>query len=145
MERFRDFRDVLTDLIGRRIRLCFFIDSPEGGRRYTQMGRIDEVNEHTLAMTPEVAADDPPLERCLFNLGAIVVFGVDVIPDDYEFPEADEEPSHVGERTEYIPYDKEGKPTREPKEGYVVLHKDHIYAKGTVYTKVPNKEKKEDE
>lgn len=42
-----------------------------------------------------------------------------------------------GIRTEYIYYDKEGNPSREPSEGYVIMHKDHVYAKGTVYTLPP--------
>lgn len=50
------------------------------------------------------------------------------------------EPGQVepyGLRTELIPYDGEGKPSREPDPGYVVMHKDHVYAKGTVYTLRP--------
>jgi len=53
--------------------------------------------------------------------------------------EAEPEPEFkpYGLKTEYIPYDAHGKPSREPPEGFVIMHKDHIYAKGTVYTKVP--------
>jgi hypothetical protein len=46
-------------------------------------------------------------------------------------------PEPYGLLTEYIAYDSEGKPSREPQAGYVIMHKDHVYAKGTVYTKTP--------
>lgn len=39
-----------------------------------------------------------------------------------------------GLRTDFIPYDVKGEPSREPQPGYVVMDKGHIYAKGTVYT-----------
>lgn len=54
-----------------------------------------------------------------------------------EIPEPEKPLGYVAVRTEYIPYDKEGQPSREPGEGFVIMHKDHIYAKGTVYTKLP--------
>ena len=58
------------------------------------------------------------------------------LPEDEEEPEPGQvEP--YGLRTELIPYDSEGKPSREPDLGYVVMHKDHVYAKGTVYTLRP--------
>lgn len=47
-------------------------------------------------------------------------------------------PGYVGLHTVKIPYDKAtGKPLSEAPEGYVILHKDHIAATGTVYTKPP--------
>ncbi|MEE8355107.1 MAG: hypothetical protein V3S09_04695 [Candidatus Bathyarchaeia archaeon] len=58
------------------------------------------------------------------------------LPDlEEELPEPGMEP--YGLRTDYIPYDPKGEPSREPKPGYVVMHKDHVYAKGTVYTLPP--------
>lgn len=49
-----------------------------------------------------------------------------------ELPEPGMEP--YGLRTDFIPYDVKGEPSREPQAGYVVMDKGHIYAKGTVYT-----------
>lgn len=65
------------------------------------------------------------------------------LPMDEEPVEAD--PGFVGQRTERIPFDKKtGEPLREPKPGYVVLHKDHISTTGTVYTLPPGPEEAED-
>lgn len=56
-----------------------------------------------------------------------------------EEPEAEvptQEP--YGLRTDYIPFDKDtGKPMRKPEDGFVVMHKDHVFSKGTVYTLPP--------
>lgn len=47
-------------------------------------------------------------------------------------------PGYVGLHTVKIPYDKAtGQPLSNAPEGYVILHKDHIAATGTVYTKPP--------
>ncbi|GAH33882.1 unnamed protein product, partial [marine sediment metagenome] len=59
-----------------------------------------------------------------------------------ELPELEEEPETVasyGLNTLYIAHDavdEDGDPVKPP-EDYVIMHKDHIYAKGTVYTKLP--------
>ena len=45
---------------------------------------------------------------------------------------------YCGESAEFIPFDNEGKPSREIPEGYVILDKNHIYSKGVVYTKPYN-------
>ncbi len=60
-----------------------------------------------------------------------------VLPEGEEEPEPEKPLGYVAVKTEYIPYDKEGKPSREPPEDFVIMHKDHIYAKGTVYTLLP--------
>lgn len=54
-------------------------------------------------------------------------------------PEEPEKPQpYVGLLTERIPFDKAtGKPIREPPDGFVIMHKDHITTTGTVYTKLP--------
>lgn len=55
-----------------------------------------------------------------------------------ELKAPDPGPDYVGLHTVRIPYEKgTGEPIREPPEGYVILHKDHIAATGTVYTKPP--------
>ncbi len=53
--------------------------------------------------------------------------------------EAEAPLGYVGLRTDYIPYGEDGKPTRDPDPGYVILDKGHIYARGTVYTLPPTK------
>lgn len=55
--------------------------------------------------------------------------------EEGDVPELAVEP--YGLETEYITYDDEGKPSRPPEPGFVIMHKDHIYKAGTVYTKSP--------
>jgi len=62
---------------------------------------------------------------------------IDITPDA---PESEKSLDYVGLRTDYIPYGSDGKPTRDPDPGYVILDKGHIFAKGTVYTLLPTKE-----
>ena len=62
---------------------------------------------------------------------------VELPEDEEEEPALGVEP--YGLRTMFIAYnavDGAGDPVKPP-EGYVVMHKDHIYAKGTVYTLPP--------
>ena len=62
---------------------------------------------------------------------------VELPEDEEEEPAPGVEP--YGLRTMFISYnavDGAGDPAKPP-EGYVVMHKDHIYAKGTVYTLPP--------
>ena len=141
MERFNDFRQILIDLQGKRVRLCFYIQDLQ--RHWSTIGRIVAIDEKTKSLEFEIDQSDPtgnyPITRTFHNLdeGATVIYAVDLIPEDAVLKRDEEKQEHVGVRTEYIPYDKDGKPIREPEEGYVILHKDHIYAKGTVYTKLP--------
>ncbi len=51
-----------------------------------------------------------------------------------EAPEVGFQP--YGLLTDYIPF-KDGKRERDPEPGFVVMHKDHVFAKGTVYTLPP--------
>ncbi len=53
--------------------------------------------------------------------------------EEDETPEPEVRP--YGLSTLFIPHDSEEKPP----DDYVVMHKDHIFAKGTVYTKPPEK------
>lgn len=55
--------------------------------------------------------------------------------EEGDVPELAVEP--YGLETEYITYNDEGKPSRPPEAGFVIMHKDHIYKAGTVYTKSP--------
>lgn len=139
MEQYKDFRNELTELVGKRVRLCFFLDS-ESVRNYTLWGWIRTVNGHSMTFENDPQKGDAPITLTHLNLGAIVVYAVDIVPDDADVSDEEETQDYVGEATEFIPYDSDGKPAREPQEGYVILHKDHIYAKGTVYTKLPQKQ-----
>lgn len=135
--RFNDFRQKLIDLQGKRVRLCFYIQ--EIARHWATVGRIISIDEKTKSLEFEIDPSDTgdyPITRTWHNLdeGATVIYAVDLIPEDAVLKQDEEKAEHIGLRTEYIPYDKEGKPLREPQEGYVILHKDHIYSKGTVYT-----------
>ncbi len=55
--------------------------------------------------------------------------------DEPEGPEDGTDP--YGLRVEFIPYGPKGEPIREPKPGYVVMDRGHIYAKGAAYTLPP--------
>ena len=55
--------------------------------------------------------------------------------DEEEEPEPGIEP--YGLRVEFIPYGADGKPSRDPQPGYVVMDRGHIYAKGAAYTLPP--------
>jgi len=136
---YRDFRQKLIELKDKRVRLCIRIDETE--RIYEYYGWIRDVNDHTLTFEADPTTGDIPITSSHFNLEAVVIYGVDEIEEDADLSDKPEKQDYVGEGTEYIPYDKEGNPLREPQEGYVVLHKDHIYAKGTVYTKLKEEEK----
>jgi len=59
------------------------------------------------------------------------------LPDleEEEEPEPGVEP--YGLRVEFIPYGADGKPSRDPQPGYVVMDRGHIYAKGAAYTLPP--------
>ena len=143
-EKYRDFRGVMQELVDRRVRLSFFLDTSDGSGKFTAYGWIRKVSDHSLVLENDPQSGDLPLTVSHFNLGAIVIYAVDEVPEDADLSEK-EEPDVAGLATEYIPYDKDGKPEREPQPGYVILHKDHIYAKGTVYTKIKEEEKKEGE
>jgi len=138
---YRDFRQKLIELKDKRVRLCLRIDETE--RIYESYGWIRKVNDHTLTFEADPTTGDIPMTTSHFNLEATVIYAIDEIEEDADLSDKHEKQDYVGEGTEYIPYDKEGKPLREPQEGYVVLHKDHIYAKGTVYTKLREKEEEQ--
>jgi len=63
------------------------------------------------------------------------------LPSEEE-PEELKSVDYVGVNSEFIPFDDKGKPIREPKEGWVILHKDHYQTKGSnpgvFYTKLPD-------
>ena len=64
------------------------------------------------------------------------------LPTEEEEPVTEAEFKPYGLETLFIAHgekDASGKPKKAP-DGFVVMHKDHIFAKGTVYTKVPTKE-----
>jgi len=67
------------------------------------------------------------------------IAGLEPFVASEEEPEAEvptQEP--YGLRTDYIPFDKDtGKALRDPDDGFVVMHKDHVFSKGTVYTLPP--------
>lgn len=48
-----------------------------------------------------------------------------------EEPEEPKAIDYVGINSEFIPFDEKGKPIREPKPGWVILHKDHYQTKGS--------------
>ena len=61
---------------------------------------------------------------------------------DEEEEESEPGMKPYGLRTMFIAYnavDEEGKPMKPP-EGFVIMHKDHIFAKGTVYTLPPGED-----
>ena len=132
MEKYNDFRQKLLDLKDRRVRLSFVIDGTE--RIYESYGWIRNVNEYTLELEDDPSTGNTHIKTSWFNLSSIIIYGIDEVDEEADLSDKPETAEYVGERTEYIPYDKEGKPIREPQAGYVILHKDHIYAKGTVYT-----------
>lgn len=143
MEKFNDFRQKLVDLKDKRVRICFLIDGTE--RIYESYGWVRNVNEFTLEFEYDPSTGNTHLKTGFFNLSSIIIYGIDEVDEEADLTEDKEKQKHIGLRTEYIPYDKEGKPIREPQEGYVILHKDHIYAKGTVYTQLPQREEGETE
>lgn len=141
MELFKDFKQKLIDLKGKRVRLCFYL--PEITKHWGYVGRIQEVDENTKSLVFETdpqTGGDYPVTISHFNLESIIIYTVDQLDEDADLSDKPDPQDYVAEYTEYIPYDKEGKPIRMPQEGYVILHKDHIYAKGTVYTKLREKE-----
>lgn len=137
MQKYIDFRQRLQELRDKHVELRFYV--LENTTRHIRIGWIRELNDHSITFEDDPAVTDLPLKERYLNLEAIIVYDVGEIPEDADLTRK-EESEHVGEATEYIPYDEDGKPVREPQDGYVVLHKDHIYAKGTVYTKIPSKE-----
>jgi len=141
MESYLDFRQKLVDLKDKRVRLCIRIDETE--RIYEYYGWIRKVNDHTLTFEADTTTGNIAIKVSHFNLNAVIIYAADEIDPDADLSDKPEQQDYVGDRTEYIPYDNEGKPIREPEEGYVILHKDHIYAKGTVYTLLREKEAEE--
>lgn len=94
MEPFRDFRDILNKLKDKRVRLCFtVIDMSEGGR-YTLYGRIRGMNGHMLEFEFDPQKYEPttdvPLIKTHLNLGAVVIYAVDEIPEDADLTEKPE-------------------------------------------------------
>lgn len=145
IKNFKDFKQKLVDLVGKRVRICFYMpEMLSQSKAYEYLGRILEIDETTNCLKLEIdPQDDEVIQVTHLNLEAVVIYGIDEIDEDADLSDKPDQQDYVGERTEYIPYDKEGKPIREPQEGYVILHKDHIYAKGTVYTLLREKEKEE--
>ena len=142
MEKYSDFKQKLIDLKGKRVRICFYLpEMLSQSKGYDYLGKILEIDEETKCVKLE---NDPHQDEAInfthINLEATVIYAIDEIDPDADLSDQPEKADYVGERTEYIPYDKEGNPMREPQEGYVILHKDHIYAKGTVYTLLREKE-----
>jgi len=131
MESYLDFRQELIDLKDKRVRLCIRID--ETDRVYEYYGWIRNINDHTLTFEADITTGNTEIRVSHLNLNAVIIYAVDEIDEEADLSDKPDQ-DYVGERTEYIPYDKEGQPIREPQPGYVILHKDHIYAKGTVYT-----------
>lgn len=94
---------------------------------------------------PALSAVDPREPSIYWVLVKGTPEQIEAIKPFVELPEEeiDEGPEDVmdpyGLRTMFISYnavDGAGDPVKPP-EGYVVMHKDHIYAKGTVYTLPP--------
>lgn len=145
MEQYRNFIAKLNELKDKRVRICFFL--PEIARYWTYIGQIKYVDEKSKSLVfdsdPQVKGEFP-ITKSHFNLESTVIYAIDELDPEAVLSEEDK-PEYAGDRTEYIPYDKEGNPIREPQKGYVILHKDHIYAKGTVYTKLPEHARKEAE
>ena len=135
MQKYNDFKQKLLELTGKRVRICFYLpEMLSQSKGYDYLGRILEIDEETKCVKLEIdPQDDEMIQVTHLNLEAVVIYAVDEIDEDADLSDKPDQ-DYVGERTEYIPYDKEGRPIREPQEGYVILHKDHIYAKGTVYT-----------
>ena len=147
MQKFLDFRDELKSLLGKRVCLYYYLDA-DNVRTFQTFGRIKAIDEETKSIDfePDTQMTTIPVIISHGNLGGggIFIYWIDEISEDADITEK-KEPEIAGLRTEYIPYDKDGKPEREPQPGYVLLHKDHAYAKGTVYTKIKEEEKKEGE
>ena len=122
--------------MGKRARICFYLpEMLSQSRAYEYIGKILEIDETTNCLVLEIdPQDDEAIQVTHLNLEAVVIYGIDELDEDADLSDKPKQPDFFGLRSEYIPYDKEGKPMREPQEGYVIAHKDHVYAKGTVYT-----------
>lgn len=145
MEKYSNFKQRLIDLVGKRARISFILPEMGGqSRGYEYLGRILEVDEKTNCLKIENDPHDSEFIKFTYlNLEYVAVYAVDEVDEDADLSDKPEKPDFFGLKTEYIPYDKDGKPTREPQKGYVVAHKDHVYAKGTVYTLLREKETEE--
>ena len=82
VEKYRDFRQSLRDLVDERVRICFSVVDTEHVYRY--YGWIREVDDHTLDFEADRSIGEIPVTRSCLNLEAIVIYCVDVID-----PEAD--------------------------------------------------------
>jgi len=92
---------------------------------------------------PALSAVDPREPSIYWVLVKGTPEQIEALKPFVELPAEEEETElelrPYGLRTMFIAHgekDAEGKP-KAPPDGYVIMHKDHIYAKGTVYTKPP--------
>lgn len=138
MATFIDFKQKLIDLVGQRARICFYL--PEMGaqsRGYEYLGRILEIDTVTKCMKLQIdPQDDEFIKFTYLNLDAVVIYAIDEIDEEADLSDKPDQQDYVGEYVEFIPFDRDGRPTRDPKKGYVILDHGHICTGGAVYTKL---------
>jgi hypothetical protein len=90
MERYRDFRAVLKELIDKRIRLSFFLDTADVTGKYEAFGKIRRLNDHSLTIECDPEPGNVPSTKTHLNLAAIVIYAIDEIPEDFDLTEKPE-------------------------------------------------------
>jgi len=84
MANFNDFRQILVELTGKRVKIGFH--TPEADKYLSLIGRILSLDEprKCLVMEPdkEYYLDDAPMIKTYFNLDDVIIYSVDEIPED---------------------------------------------------------------
>ena len=87
MEKYRDFRSELNELINKRIRISFFLDTADVTGKYEAFGKIRRLNDHSLTMECDPEPGTIPSTKTHLNLAAIVIYAIDEIPEDFDLTE----------------------------------------------------------
>ena len=121
--------------------------SPRGERKIVNTkGKLEEALNEGWTFDPWLNSRGNPIPISEAEIYWVLVRGtpeqiaamnpITELPED-EIDEGPEDVDPYALRTDFIPFDTKEGETREPKPGYVVMHKDHVYAKGTAYTLPP--------
>lgn len=95
MERFNDFRQKLIELIGKRVRLSFYLIDIQ--RHWSLIGRIIDIDEKRKCLEFEIDQEkyekgDLPITKTWLNLsdGGAIIYAVDEIPEDADLTKLEE-------------------------------------------------------
>lgn len=87
-----DVLDTLRGLVGKRVRLCFYVGEGSGIQNFTEVGYIREVNDHRIIMEVDPKVEGRyPILRTTFLTEFVAVYAVDELDPEKPIPELEDE------------------------------------------------------